>query len=105
MGKLVRRTRRKTVGTRAGRHIPILNSEIIDAERRAFLRKSFLSCLSISAAPILSGCDDSDAGVFEQLFEAPAVPPGMSNVDNLGPLGAADANGLMLPEGFLSVQD
>ena len=96
------RPTKRTVGTKRGERRPIIDSPYIDAGRRAFLRKSFMSCLSITAMPVISGCSDSDDGAFESLFVEPPVPSGMSNVDNLGPLGPADANGLMLPEGFTS---
>ena len=77
-------------------------SENIDSERRAFLRKSFMSYLSLAAGPIISGCDDSEPGVFDEVIKAPPVESGLSNVDNLSVLGPADENGLRLPEGFTS---
>jgi hypothetical protein len=80
----------------------MFDSGNLDAGRREFLRKSFLSCLSISATPIISACGDSGSGVFNDLIEAPPIEAGLSNIDNLGPLGAPDANGLRLPEGFTS---
>lgn len=94
----MRRTIKRSVGAKAGRGLRLHHSESINAGRREFLRKSFLSYLSISAVPVISGCSGSDPNVFEEIFE----PPPASNIDNVGKLGPPDENGLMLPEGFTS---
>jgi secreted PhoX family phosphatase len=64
-------------------------------ERREFLRKVFFSAGALAAPSWIVGCGES-AG-------APAPGRlGASRFASLGPLQAADANGLMLPAGFTS---
>lgn len=79
-----------------------LNSEVIDDERRDFLRKSFLSFLSVPAVTLIGGCSETEEGVFEKLLKIEPPEPGQSNINSLGPLGPADANGIRLPPGFQS---
>jgi sugar lactone lactonase YvrE len=94
----VKRTIGTTAGLPAGRQLAIPERGNVDAGRREFLRKSFMSYLTFSAVPVISACSDSGSGVFEQIFE----PPPASNIDNLGALGSPDQNGLRLPQGFTS---
>lgn len=60
--------------------------------RRELLRQSFLSIGFLHAARHLAACDAS--------FRWPV--PSATNFDGIGPLGAADANGVRLPPGFTS---
>lgn len=69
------------------------------SSRREFLRRMFFSAGALASPPWLSGCDSSTpmpAGAGR------AGVPGTSRFASIGPLQAADANGLMLPAGFTS---
>jgi uncharacterized protein len=63
--------------------------------RRRFLLRA-LTCASVATlAPSMAACGGGGT-------PAPAVPTRRSNLANVGPLNAADANGVMLPAGFTS---
>ena len=71
-----------------------LDMQAVNPDRREFLRKSFMTCLSIPVAMATSGCNGSSGSQSIELRK--------SNVDQLGALQPADANGLRLPAGFSS---
>ncbi|MFC4252807.1 alkaline phosphatase PhoX [Sinimarinibacterium flocculans] len=62
--------------------------------RRSFLRQSLASSGLIATGPLLWSCSDSGSGPGGTVL-APSLTA-------LGPLGAPDANGIMLPPGFSS---
>ncbi len=69
----------------------------IELRRRFLLR--VLTCASVSAlAPTLAACGGGGAAAPAP----PPPPPRRSNLANVGALGAADSNGVMLPAGFSS---
>lgn len=68
--------------------------------RRVFLRNLFLCAGSVAAAQMLTACGRSPA---PRLGNAtPPVTPFQSKFATMGPLQAADANGIQLPAGFES---
>ena len=71
-----------------------MDMQAVNPDRREFLRKSFMTCLSIPVAMATSGCNGSSGSQSIELRK--------SNVDQLGALQPADANGLRLPAGFSS---
>lgn len=72
-------------------------TKIAPSTRRELLRRGFLGVGALAASPLLARCGGDEAGLPDL-----GPLPSTSNFDNLGPLGAADANGLRLPAGFTS---
>lgn len=74
--------------------------------RRDFLRYTLWSAGAAGSSALLAACGDSSAPAFGGGGSPPppvdAPPAGASRFAGIGPLKAADANGLMLPEGFTS---
>lgn len=76
-------------------------------DRRRVLRLMGLGLASSAMAPWLVGCSsdsDSSAGTSSTTAAggSSTAPPSTVPGDSVGPLGAADANGVRLPEGFTS---
>lgn len=65
--------------------------------RRSFLRSMFFSAGAVGSASWLTACGNSPSSGQGGVGTAPAVTPRFAN---LGPLRAADANGVRTPEGF-----
>ena len=67
--------------------------------RRRFVKRNIQYLSALLAAPYLAGCSDSNNSAIELPGDGGTR---ISNLTNLGPLQAADANGCRLPEGFTS---
>lgn len=78
--------------------------------RRRFLRQLFFTAGGAATVSLLAGCGISEAPQLGTGPEvplppsppAPPAPPFRSRFADIGPLLAADANGIMLPAGFTS---
>jgi secreted PhoX family phosphatase len=71
-------------------------SNALTASRRDFLRRAFHGLGLVVVGPSIINCSDGDGA-----FDFSNVPQ-TSNIANVGPLLAPDANGLRLPAGFTS---
>ena len=65
-------------------------------DRREFLRAGFSGVSAFLGATLIPACGGGGSG------GGGGVGGPVSNIGNLGPLQAADANGVMLPAGFTS---
>ncbi|PPE73088.1 translocation protein TolB [Solimonas fluminis] len=68
-------------------------------DRRDFLRQLFLGSGALALGPLLAACGGSSNA---RGGSTGPVGGRVSNLDRIGPLGAADANGVRLPAGFRS---
>jgi hypothetical protein len=79
-----------------------------DPRRRAFLKRALSTMGLVVVSPVLARCSSSDGTEpppgeppFGSGYNPPdIVVPSISNIANIGPLGAPDADGLRLPDGF-----